>query len=174
MTMTNGQADSGHDLTEAEHETASADDYRRLHPDCVSCADETCIATGGCACGNDAGHTAPGQVGKTHPEYVHSGVCETVYVTEERMFDIAERVDGLAKQFERQTAELEAATTRALVADVTCAVYKLREYGVNITGAQANERARNIVAGILGGYRVSPLPAEPVSEEAFKSEGRIG
>jgi len=156
-------------MTEQQREEAESDDYRRLHPDCASCADETCIATGGCGCGNDVGHTAPGQAGKPDPEYVHSGVCETVYVTEERLFDIAERVDGLTKQLDRQTAELKEATTRALIADVTCGIYKLREYGVSITGAQANERARNIVAGLLGSYSIAPLPAEPVDF----SDGRI-
>jgi hypothetical protein len=43
-----------------------------------------------------------------------------------------------------------------LVEDIERGIWKLKEiYGVDITPAQANERARNIAAGILGNYALA-------------------
>lgn len=51
----------------------------------------------------------------------------------------------------------------ALVGD---GIKVLRQRGVEVTDEQAEERANNIVAGLLGNYLVVELPPEPVEAEA--------
>jgi len=68
---------------------------------------------------------------------------------------------------------------RTMVADVAQGVRVLRTRdGVPLTDAQIADRARNIVAALLGNYRIEPFTgvryARPtVTEDDFAKDGRI-
>lgn len=61
---------------------------------------------------------------------------------------------------------LEMAKLLALVGE---GIKVLRQRGVEVTDEQAEERANNIVAGLLGNYLVVELPAEPVGEPDWRT-----
>jgi hypothetical protein len=48
------------------------------------------------------------------------------------------------------------ALVAALLADARANILKLNDAGVRVTPEQADERARNWVMGLLGGYEVRP------------------
>lgn len=53
-----------------------------------------------------------------------------------------------------QRSERPRPVVAALLRDVAAGIRVLRTYGVDITEAQVMERANNIVAGLLGNYRI--------------------
>lgn len=66
---------------------------------------------------------------------------------------------------------------QALVADVAAGILVLRERdGVDISTGQALERARNIVAGLLGNYQiqaVDPVPVDRLAAQAWAVQAAL-
>jgi hypothetical protein len=60
----------------------------------------------------------------------------------------------------------------SLLADVYQGLQVIRERGVVVSDEVLMDRARNIVAGLIGNYHIEP--ARPVvRDEDFRTEGRI-
>jgi len=62
----------------------------------------------------------------------------------------------------------------ALLADARANILKLNDVGVRVTPEQADERARNWVMSLLGGYEVRALPplSMTIKEWAKWDEGK--
>jgi hypothetical protein len=118
-------------MSEAQHERATNDARLAAHPCCDVCDEPACMV-------GEQGQTDDCHDAELGVRLKDGGKLVPLHLTCVRAWRLA-RATELAD---------------ALVVDVAAGLMKFNERGVTVTAEQAEERARNIVAGLVGNFDI--------------------